>query len=87
MRAAKVLKAASPGAMTNREKALVINGLRATTGRKLKEPADSLGISKSSHGYRRDALARPDRYAGLRAREREAFEGADRLLMCNRKWS
>ena len=74
--AAKVLKAESPSATTNREKALVINELRATTGRSLRELTDSLRISKSSYEYQRAALCRPDKYAGLRARVREAFEGA-----------
>ena len=54
---------------------MVINELRATTGRSLKEPAASLRISKSSYEYQRRALARPDKYADLRARVREAFEG------------
>lgn len=55
--AAKVLKAESPSPMTNREKALVINELRATTGRSLKELTDSLKISKSSYEYQRAATA------------------------------
>ena len=76
--AAKVLKAGSPGPMTNREKALVINELRATTGRKLKELTGSLRISKSSYEYQRRALERPDKYAELREHAREAFEGANR---------
>ena len=74
---AKVLKSESPSPMTNREKALVINELRATAGRSPKGPAASLRISKSSHEHRRKALARPDKCAGLRARVREAFEGAN----------
>ena len=77
--AAKVLKAESPSPMTNREKALVINELRATTGRSLRELAGSLRISKSSYEYQRAALCRPDKHAGLRARVREAFEGASAL--------
>lgn len=74
---AKVLKAESPSPMTNREKALVINELRATTGRSLKELTASLRISKSSYEYQRRALARPDKHAGLRVRVREIFEGAN----------
>ena len=76
--AAKVLKAGSPSPMTNREKTLVINELRATTGRSLKELTDSLRISKSSYEYQRAALCRPDKYAELRARVRDAFERANR---------
>ena len=76
--AAKVLKAGSPGPMTNREKALVINELRATTSRSLRELTDSLRISKSSYEYQRAALSRPDKYADLRVRVRDAFEGANR---------
>lgn len=65
--AAKVVKAESPGPMTNREKALVINELRATTGRRLKELTGSLRISKSSYEYQRRAISRPDKHAGLRS--------------------
>lgn len=75
--AAKVLKAESPRPMTNREKALFVNELRATTGRSSKELTVSLRISKSSYEYQRAALRRPDKRAGLRARVREAFEGAN----------
>ena len=74
--AAKVLKAEGPGPMTDREKALAVNELRATTGRSLRELTGSLRISKSSYEYQRQAISRPDRRAGLRARVREAFEGA-----------
>lgn len=74
--AAKVLKAESPSATTDREKALAVNELRATTGRSLRELTGSLRISKSSYEYQRAALCRPDKRAGLRARVREAFEGA-----------
>lgn len=74
---AKVLKGESPSPMTNREKALVINELRATSGRSLKGLTASLRISKSSYEHQRRALARPDKYADLRARVREIFEGAN----------
>lgn len=57
--AAKIFKAESPSAMTNREKALVINELRATTGRSSRELTGSLRISKSSYEYQRAALCRP----------------------------
>lgn len=74
---AEVLKAESPSPMTNRGKAPVINELRATTGGSPKELAASLRISKSSYEHRRRAPAGPDKRAGLRARVREVFEGAD----------
>lgn len=74
--AAKVLKAEGPGPMANREKALAVNEPRATTGRSSKELTGSLRISKSSYEYQRQAISRPDRHAGLRARVREALEGA-----------
>ena len=76
--AAKVLKAASPDLLTNKGRAPIIDGLRATTGRCLKEPAGSLRTSKSSYEYQRKARARPDKYADLRVRVRGAFDGADR---------
>lgn len=69
--AAKVLKAEGPGPMANREKALAVNEPRATTGRSSKELTGSLRISKSSYEYQRQAISRPDRHAGLRARVRE----------------
>ena len=75
---AKVLKAEGPESLTNREKTLVIEELRATTGRSLKELTASLRISKSSYEYQRRAIARPDRREALRERVREAFEGANR---------
>ena len=75
--AAKVLKAESPSATTDREKALAVNELRATTGRSLRELTGSLRISKSSYEYQRRAISRPDKHAGLRARVREVFEGAN----------
>lgn len=74
---AKVLKAESPSSLTNREKTLVINELRATTRRSLKELTDSLRISKSSYEYQRRALGRPDKYAELRVRVRGIFEAAN----------
>ena len=74
---AKVLKAGSPDSMTNREKTLVINELRATTGRSLTELTASLRISKSSYEYQRAAIARPDKHAALRRRVREVFDGAN----------
>ena len=74
--AARVLKAVSPGSMTNREKTLAINELRASRGRSLRELTASLRISKSSYDYRRRALERPDKYTRLRALAREIFERA-----------
>ena len=65
--AAKIFKAESPSAMTNREKALVINELRATTGRSSRELTGSLRISKSSYEYQRAALCRPGKRAALRS--------------------
>ena len=70
--AAKVLKVESPSPMTNREKALVINELRATTGRRLKELTGSLRISKSSCEYQRRAISRPDKHAGRARRARRS---------------
>lgn len=72
--AAKVLKAASPDSLTNREKALVIDGSRATAGRSLEEPAVSLRTSKGSHEHRRRALGWPDKYVGPRACARRSRE-------------
>ena len=84
--AAKVLKAEGPGPMANREKALAVNEPRATTGRSSKELTGSLRISKSSYEYQRQAISRPDRHAGLRARVREeglAVSCAKRKAKCS----
>lgn len=84
--ATKVLKAESPSAMTDREKALAVNEPRATTGRSSKELTGSLRISKSSYEYQRQAISRPDRHAGLRARVREeglAVAYAKRRARCS----
>ena len=43
--AAKVIKAESPSPITNREKALVINELRATTGRKARSSRPKIRLN------------------------------------------
>lgn len=52
----EVLKGASLGNLTNREKSTLIEWLRLNTGRPLKELTDSLRISKSSYEYWRAHL-------------------------------
>ena len=74
--AAKVLKAAGPGPVTNGEKTLVVNEPRASKGRGPRGLTASLRISKSSYDYRRGAPERPDEYTGLRALAREIFGSA-----------
>ena len=70
----EILKGASLREMANSQKASLIDYLRRTTSRPLKELTASLRISKSSYEYQRRALARGDKYAGLRALVRDAFE-------------
>ena len=48
-------------------------------GEKLERAHRFFEDTKSSYEYQRAALCRPDRHAGLRARVREAFEGASAL--------
>ncbi len=55
-----VLKAGSLRKLSNREKSLVIEHLRQTTGRPLKELTGSLRISKSSYEYWRSHLGDVD---------------------------
>ena len=69
----EVLKAGSLGSLTNREKTLLIDHLRRTTGRRLGELTDFLRISKSSYEYQRGAIARGDKYAWLRPLVAEEF--------------
>ena len=64
--AAKVLKAESPSAMTNREKALVINELRATTSRSSGCRAARCACPRSSTAS--TAACPPDRSARARTR-------------------
>ena len=71
----EVLKGVRPGEMSNREKTLVIDSLRAKADIPLRELTASLRISKSSYEYQRRAIARGDRHARLRKLVREAFEG------------
>ena len=44
----------------------------------MKDLTASLRISKSSYEYQRAALARPDKYAALRSKTADIFEGASR---------
>lgn len=71
----EILKGVRPGEATNREKALLIDWLRARTGRSLRELTDSLRISRSSYDYQRRAIARGDRHAQLRRDVRRIFSG------------
>lgn len=59
--------------LSNREKTLVINALRLKRY-KLAPLLRRFGISKSSYEYQRDALGRPDKYAGVRAALHDAYE-------------
>lgn len=72
----EVLKADSLDALTNREKAILIEHLRQKTGRPLKELTGFLRISKSSYEYQRKALSEPDKYADARIRIVAEFEAA-----------
>ena len=69
----EVLKGASLDRLTNREKTVLIDWLRQTTGRPLKELTASLRISKSSYEYQRKAIARGDKYEWLRPLVAEEF--------------
>ena len=71
-----LLKAGSLDAMSNMEKAMLIDELRLETDRPLKEPTGSLRISKSSYEYCRAKLRAKDRHARLRADIRRIFDGA-----------
>lgn len=73
-----LLKAEGPSGLTNREKALVIDRLRQTTGHSLAELTASLRISKSSYEYQHAAISRVDKYATVREKVVEVFEGARR---------
>lgn len=74
----ELLKAEGPSGLTNREKALVIDRLRQTTDHSLRDLTASLRISKSSYEYQRAAIARADKYAAVREKVTEVFEGANR---------
>lgn len=71
-----LLKAGSLDAMSNMEKAMLIDELRLETDRPLRELTGSLRISKSSYEYCRAKLRAKGRHAQLRADIRRIFDGA-----------
>lgn len=71
-----LLKAGSLDAMSNMEKAMLIDKLRLETDRPLRELTGSLRISKSSYEYCRAKLRAKGRHAQLRADIRRIFDGA-----------
>ena len=71
-----LLKAGSLDAMSNMEKAVLIDELRLETDRPLRELTGSLRISKSSYEYCRAKLRAKDGRARLRADIRRIFDGA-----------
>ena len=71
-----LLKAGSLDAMSNMEKAMLIDKLRLETDRPLRELTGSLRISKSSYEYCRAKLRAKDGRARLRADIRRIFDGA-----------
>ena len=71
-----LLKAGSLDAMSNMEKAMLIDELRLETDRPLRELTGSLRISKSSYEYCRAKLRAKDGRARLRADIRRIFDGA-----------
>ena len=74
--AVDLLKAGSLDAMSNMEKAVLIDELRLETDRPLRELTGSLRISKSSYEYCRAKLRAKDGRARLRADIRRIFDGA-----------
>ena len=76
-KAAEIIKK-DPGinlrTLTNREKATLIDALR--TRYRLKDILPLLYISKSSYCYQENSLRSTDKYAQLRAKVREVFDGS-----------
>lgn len=60
-----------PNRLTNREKTILIEQLRPKY--RLKDLLEALAMPRSSHQYRVAAMARSDKYGGLRAEIGEAF--------------
>lgn len=73
----EVLKGASLGQLSNREKASLIEWLRRETDHPLKDLTAFLRISRSSYDYQRKAMARGDRYGWLRPLVAEEFWAED----------
>ena len=73
----EVLKGASLGRLTNREKTVLIEWLRRETDHPLRELTAFLRISRSSYDYQRRAIARGDKYAWLRPLVAEEFWAED----------
>ena len=68
-----VLKGASLGSPTNREKTIPVERPRQTTDHRLSELTAFLRISKSSYEHQRAAIAEGDEYAGIGPLVAEAF--------------
>lgn len=74
-----------PSNLTNREKAILIDALKDEFT--VTELLDVAGIPKSSYYYQHEALARPDKYAGLRARVAEIFNARNAAFGSLRIWA
>lgn len=75
--AVELLKVEGLDKMTNVEKTKLIDKLRLETGRPLRELTGFLRISKSSYEYCRKAMLAGDKYAAVRRRIVEIFDGAN----------
>lgn len=73
----EVLKGRAPSSLTNREKTLLIEWLRANTDHPLRELTAFLRISRSSYSYQRGAIAAGDKYGWLRPLVAEEFRAED----------
>lgn len=75
---------ADPAALTNREKALVVNALRGDYS--VTSLTSRLGMAGSCHRYWRVRLAEPDPLAGLRREVLRVFEASGRAWGYRRVW-
>lgn len=73
-----------PSGLSNREKALLADALRAEFG--LPCALERLSMPRSSYYYQKAAMTSPDKYAPLRERIKEIFAAEDRTYGSLRIW-
>lgn len=76
---------ADPTNLTNREKATLVGALRGEFP--VTDLLSAVGMAKSSYYYQRGAMARADKYAGLRERVSEIFRERNAAFGSLRIWA
>lgn len=75
-----------PANLTNREKAILVDALKAEFSCTVDELVEAVGIPRSSYYYQHEALKREDKYADLRIRVTEIFRDSNGTFGSLRIW-